>query len=74
MAIKYVRRNKCTGGKAFEEIDGNIYCLGQTDAAYEDVVYVPECKKCPRLLSNNDEKIEEYAKKTVNTSRYYMSH
>lgn len=60
--MKYVHYNKCTGGHAFDEIDGKTYCLGQTDAYYEDEVYLSECKKCPRLLKNNEDKIEEYAK------------
>lgn len=60
--LRYVHHNKCSGGHAFDEIDGKTYCLGMTDPYYEDEVYIDECKKCPRLLKNNEEQIEEYAK------------
>ena len=62
MNTRYVHHNKCTGGKAFDEVDSKTYCLGQTNPAYEDIVYVSECKNCPRLLDNNEEKIEKYLK------------
>ena len=58
--MKCVHNNKCKGGHAFDEVDGKTYCLGRTDSYYEDTVYLPECKKCPRLLENNKEKIEAY--------------
>lgn len=57
---RYVHHNRCKGGNAFEEIDDNTYCLGRTDDFYEDEVYAEECQKCPRLLQNNVDKIEEY--------------
>ena len=63
--MRTVRHNKCTGGRAFDEIDGKTYCLGQVDPMFEDTVYCDECKKCPRLLENNAEKIDEYAKAHV---------
>lgn len=59
---RMVHNNKCTGGNAFDEVDGKTYCLGQTDPYYEDVVFVPNCKKCPRLLKNNEDKIDFEAK------------
>lgn len=59
---RFVHHKKCKGGHAFEEIDHNVYCLGRTDDYFEDEVFLPECKKCPRLLKNNEDKIEEYAK------------
>ena len=58
---RFVHHKKCKGGHAFEEIDHNVYCLGRTDAYFEDEVFLSECKKCPRLLKNNEDKIEEYA-------------
>lgn len=58
--LRYVHHNKCSGGHAFDEIDGNTYCLGQTDAYFEDEVFIDECQKCPRLLKNNEDKIDEY--------------
>ena len=61
-SFRYVHHNKCAGGYAFEEVDHNTYCLGRADSYYEDVVFVPECKKCPRLLDNNEDKIDEYIK------------
>ena len=59
----WVQHNKCDRGHAIEEVDGNIYCFGMTDAMFEDTVYLPECKKCPRLLANNEEQIAEYIAK-----------
>ena len=59
--MKYVHHNKCDGGHAFEEVDHKIYCLGRVDAAFEVKVFADECKKCPRLLDNNEDKIDEYA-------------
>lgn len=63
--MKWVHHNKCTGGHAFDEVDGKTYCLGQTNSAYEETVFIPECKKCPRLLENNIDKIDEYCKRRV---------
>ena len=60
--MRYVHHNKCSGGHAFDEIDGKTYCLGMTDPYYEDDVYIYECQRCPRLLKNNEEKLEAYAK------------
>lgn len=60
--MRYVHHNKCTGGNAFDEIDGKTYCLGLVDPMFEDTVYCDECKNCPRLLENNAEKLDEYAK------------
>ncbi|MBO7430438.1 MAG: hypothetical protein J6U56_05435 [Spirochaetia bacterium] len=57
---RLVHHNKCSGGHAFDEVDGKTYCLGQTDASYENEVFVPECKKCPRLLKNNEVAINEF--------------
>lgn len=62
--LRYVHHNKCSGGHAFDEIDGNTYCLGQTDAYFEDEVFIDECQKCPRLLRNNEDKIDEYIRKS----------
>ena len=63
---RYVHHNKCSGGHAFEA-HGTTYCLGQTDAYFEMEVFIDECKKCPRLLKNNEDKIEEDCiKRTVN--------
>jgi hypothetical protein len=61
--MRYVHNNKCDGGHAFEEVDRKTYCLGRVDAAFEDKVFVDECKKCPRLLDNNEDKIYEYIKR-----------
>ena len=61
--MRYVHHNKCAGGYAFEEVDCNIYCLGRADSYYEDIVFVPECKKCPRLLDNNEDQISDYIKR-----------
>ena len=60
--MRHVHHNKCTGGRAFDEIDGATYCLGNTDSYFENTVYCDECKNCPRLLDNNVEKLDEYAK------------
>lgn len=60
--MRIVRHNKCKGGRAFDEIDGKTYCLGRVDLYFEDTVYCDECKNCPRLLENNAEKLDEYAK------------
>lgn len=46
------------------KVDHNTYCLGRADSYYEDVVFVPECRKCPRLIYNNEDKIDEYIKQT----------
>lgn len=54
-----IHYRKCLGGNAFEEVDGKTYCLGRTNPAYEDIVYLQECKKCPKLLDNNTEQIDE---------------
>lgn len=62
MGYRYVHHNKCSGGHAFEEIDRNTYCLGRIDLYFEDEVFIDECKKCPRLLENNEEKLDEYAR------------
>jgi hypothetical protein len=62
-SFRYVHHNKCDGGYAIEEVDHNTYCLGRADSYYEDVVLVPECKKCPRLIYNNEDKIDEYIKR-----------
>ncbi len=62
MGYRYVHHNKCSGGHAFEEIDHNTYCLGQIDPYFEEEVFVDECKQCPRLLANNEEKLDEYAR------------
>lgn len=55
---RWVHHNKCSGGHAFDEVDGKTYCLGRTDAYFEDEVFISECKKCPRLLKNNEKEIE----------------
>ena len=55
--MRYVHHNKCAGGHAFLEVDNIIYCLGRVDAAFEVKVFADECKKCPRLLDNNEDKI-----------------
>lgn len=55
-----VRYKNCEGGNAFKEVDNKTYCLGRCDACFEDIVYISECLKCPRLLQNNVEKIEEF--------------
>ena len=60
--MKYVHHNKCAGGHAFEEVDHKIYCLGRADAAFEVKVFADECKRCPRLIYNNEDKIDEYIK------------
>ena len=60
--MKYVHHNKCDGGHAFEEVDHKIYCLGRVDSAFEVKVFADECKKCPRLLDNNEDKIDECIK------------
>ncbi len=55
---RYVHHNRCQGGTAFEEVDGKVYCLGRIDSMYEDIVYIDECKHCPRLLANMDKEQE----------------
>lgn len=45
------------------EVNSKIYCLGRVDAAFEDKVFVDECKKCPRLLDNNEDEISDYIKR-----------
>lgn len=62
---KWVHHRKCKGGHAFEEVDGKTYCLGMTDDYFEDVVYISECRTCPRLLSNNEEHIEIFCREKV---------
>lgn len=59
----WVQHNKCDKGRAVEEVDGNVYCFGITDAMYEDTVYIEKCKGCPRLLANNEDKIAEWIAK-----------
>ena len=61
--MRYVHHNKCAGGHAFEEVDHKIYCLGRVDAAFEIKVFADECKKCPRLLDNNEDEISDYIKR-----------
>ncbi len=61
--MRYVHHNKCAGGHAFWEVDNKIYCLGRVDAAFEVKVFADECKKCPRLLDNNEDKISDYIKR-----------
>ena len=58
-SFRYVHHNKCAGGYAIEEVDHNT---GRADSYYEDIVLVPECKRCPRLIYNNENKIDEYIK------------
>ena len=60
--MSLIHHKKCSGGNAFEEVDGKNYCLGQTNPAYEDIVFLPECKKCPKLLENNTDRIDEFIK------------
>ena len=60
-----VRHKNCEGGNAFKEVDNKTYCLGRCDPEFDDIVYVYECLKCPRLLQNNEEKIEEFIKNQV---------
>jgi hypothetical protein len=55
---KWVQHNKCRKGRAVEEVDGVVYCFGILDGMYEDTVYREECKRCPRLLANNEDKIK----------------
>lgn len=52
---RYVRHNKCVGGRATKEIDGKTYCYGLYDCETEETT--EECKKCPRLVDNNEEQI-----------------
>lgn len=59
----WVQHNKCDKGRAIEEVDGNVYCFGITDAMFEDTVYKEACKGCPRLLANNEDKIAEWIAK-----------
>lgn len=61
--MRYVHHNKCAGGHAFLEVDNIIYCLGRVDAAFEVKVFTDECKKCPKLLDNNEDKISDYIKR-----------
>jgi len=61
-SLRYVHHNKCDGGYAIDEVDHNTYCLGRADSYYDGIVLVPECKKCPRLIYNNEDKIDEYIK------------
>lgn len=60
--MRYVHHNKCAGGYAIDEVDHKTYCLGRVDPYFEMEVFVPECKNCPRLVYNNEDKIDEYAK------------
>lgn len=60
--MRYVHHNKCAGGLATEEVDHKTYCLGLIDPYFEMEVFAPECKKCPRLVHNNEDKIDEYIK------------
>ncbi len=57
---RYVIHNKCHGGHAVEEVDGNTYCLGLLDLKYDRGVYAEECKDCPRLVYNNQDRIAEW--------------
>ena len=66
---RWVHHNKCTGGHAFDEVDGKTYCLGQTDPYFELEVFVDECKNCPRLMKNNEEKIDKHCERSVNICR-----
>ena len=55
MNYRLVHHNKCPGGRATTEIDGNTYCFGLYDSATEETT--DKCRKCPRLVDNNEEKI-----------------
>ena len=57
---RFVHFRDCQGGFAFDEVDNETYCLGLQNLMYEDIVYCQECKKCPKLLANNEEKIQKY--------------
>ena len=62
MSKRFVHHKGCKGGNAYDEVDGNTYCLGLRDMMFEDIVYCNECKECPRLLQNNEDKLNEYVK------------
>ena len=66
-SFRYVHHNKCAGGYAIDEVDHNTYCWGRADPYYEELVFVPECKKCPRLIYNNEDKIDEYIERAEKT-------
>jgi len=63
---KYVHHNKCDGGHAIEEVDGNVYCYGRQDSMYDEMgvdeydTYDEMCKACPRFYYNNVEKIDSW--------------
>lgn len=59
---RYVHHNKCKGGKAIDEVNGKTYCFGRVYLGYDYIVYVDECKNCPRLVYNCEEEIEKWIK------------
>ena len=59
--MSYIHNDKCEGGKPFKEVDGNNYCLGLLDMAYE-YKYSDKCLGCPKFINNNEEKIEQWIK------------
>lgn len=59
---RYVHHNKCKGGHAVDEVNGKTYCLGRADLGYYDIVYIDECKNCPRLVHNCEGEIEKWIK------------
>lgn len=62
---RYVHHNKCSGGRAIEEVDGKTYCYGLLDLYYE-YKFCDECLACPRFIDNNDEQIQKWAEEHKN--------
>lgn len=62
---RYVHHNKCKGGHAVDEVNGKTYCLGRADLGYYDIVYIDECKSCPRLVHNSKKEVEKWIKENI---------
>ena len=61
--MSYIHYKNCEGGRPIKEVDGNNYCLGLLDTAYE-YKYYDKCVKCPKFINNNEEKIEQWIKES----------
>ena len=65
---KRVHHNKCKGANGITEVDGKTYCYGRLDPQFDDYVYDEQCERCPRLLANNEEKIDKWIKEQEHES------
>lgn len=70
---RYVHHNKCKGGYAIDEVDGKTYCYGRIQKGYDDIVYVDECVRCPRLVNTFADKADEAFDMAIEAVRYRIA-